>query len=94
VEPTPGGIEIRAKAATSYSCGTSRTAGGRRTGRRERHMHTKSGNAWQKALWKIVRNPTVKVVAAIVVVMLAAWVVVQTEAEHRGTAFPVFFGHK
>jgi hypothetical protein len=57
-------------------------------------MHTKSGNAWQKALWKIVRNPTVKVVAAIVVVMLAAWVVVQTEAEHRGTAFPVFFGHK
>ena len=57
-------------------------------------MHTRSGGSWQKALWKIVRNPAVEVIAAIVVVMLAVWVVVQTEAEHRGTAFPLVFGHK
>jgi hypothetical protein len=57
-------------------------------------MHTRSGGSWQKALWKIVRNPAVEVIAAIVVVMLAVWVVVQTESEHRGTAFPLVFGHK
>ena len=57
-------------------------------------MHARSGGNWQKALWKIVRNPAVEVIAAIVVVMLAVWVVVQTEAEHRGTAFPLVFGHK
>jgi len=57
-------------------------------------MHTRSGTHWQKALRRIVRNPAVEVVAAIVVVMLAVWVVVQTESEHRGTAFPLVFGHK
>lgn len=57
-------------------------------------MHARSGNGWQKALRRFVRNPAVEVVAAIVVVVLAAWVVVQTEAEHRGTAFPLVFGHR
>jgi hypothetical protein len=57
-------------------------------------MHTRSGNGWQKALWKILTNPAVELVAAIVVVMIAVWVVVETEAEHRGTAFPLVFGHK
>jgi hypothetical protein len=57
-------------------------------------MHTRSGSNWQKALRRIVRNPAVEVVAAIVVVMLAVWVVVQTESELRGTAFPLFFGHR
>jgi len=57
-------------------------------------MHTRSGGSWQKAFRRIVRNPAVEVVAAIVVVMLAVWVVVQTESEHRGTAFPVVFGHR
>jgi hypothetical protein len=57
-------------------------------------MHSRLGNDWQKALWKVLRNPTVEVVAAIVVVMLAAWVVVQAEAEDHGTLFPLLFGHK
>jgi len=57
-------------------------------------MHTRPGGNWQKAFRRIVRNPAVEVVAAIVVVMLAVWVVVQTESEHRGTAFPVVFGHR
>ena len=44
---------------------------------------------WQKGLWKIVRNPAVEVVAAILVVLLAAWVVISSEADHRHTLFPV-----
>ena len=43
----------------------------------------------QNVLWKIVRNPALEVVAAIVVVLLAAWVVISSEAEHRHTLFPV-----
>ncbi|HEX4781975.1 MAG TPA: hypothetical protein VH301_14525 [Usitatibacter sp.] len=44
---------------------------------------------WQKVLWKIVRNPAFEVVAAIVVVILAAWIVIEGETEHRHTLFPV-----
>ena len=38
---------------------------------------------WQKIVWKIVSNPAAEVIAAIVVVLCAAVVVVDTEAEHR-----------
>jgi hypothetical protein len=44
---------------------------------------------WQKVLWKIVRNPAIEVVAAIVVVLFAAWLVVETETDRRHTIFPV-----
>lgn len=45
---------------------------------------------WQESFWKILRNPTVEVVAAIVVVLLAAWMLVNSEVESRGhTNFPV-----
>ena len=44
---------------------------------------------WQKVLWKIVRNPAFEVVAAIVVVILATWIVIESETEHRHTLFPV-----
>jgi hypothetical protein len=45
---------------------------------------------WQVSVWKILRNPTVEVVAAIVVVLLAAWLLVNSEVEARGhTNFPV-----
>lgn len=58
-------------------------------------MHLKwAGNDWQKTLWKIVRNPALEVIAAIVLMLLAAWVVIQTEAEQRSTPFPVLSGHK
>lgn len=54
-------------------------------------MHLRRvGNDWQKAIWKIVRNPAVEVVAAIVAVLLAAWVVILTDMEHpRHNPFPV-----
>jgi hypothetical protein len=58
-------------------------------------MHSKSpGYDWQKTLWKIVRNPTLEVVAAIVVVLLAAWLAIQTELDTKVQVFPVPFGHK
>jgi hypothetical protein len=58
-------------------------------------MHPKSpGYDWQKTLWKIVRNPTLEVVAAIVVVLLAAWLAIQTELDTKVQVFPVPFGHK
>lgn len=49
---------------------------------------------WQKALWKIVSNPAIEVVAAIVVVLLAAWIVVDSEVEHNNRYLPVPFGHR
>jgi len=51
-------------------------------------------NDWYKTLWRIVRNPAIEVIAAIVVVMLAAWVAIETETEHRGAVFPLFSEHK
>jgi len=49
---------------------------------------------WQKSLWKIVSNPAIEVVAAIVVVLFAAWIVVESEVEHNNRYLPVPFGHK
>jgi hypothetical protein len=47
------------------------------------------GSDWQKTLWKIVSNPAFEVVAAIAVVLFAAWIVISTEADNRHTVFPV-----
>jgi len=45
---------------------------------------------WQESFWKILRNPTVEVVAAIVVVLLSTWMLVNREVDARGqTNFPV-----
>jgi hypothetical protein len=52
------------------------------------------GYDWQKTLWKIVSNPAMEVVAAIVVVIFATWIVIQTEVEQKVQLFPVPFGQK
>ena len=52
------------------------------------------GYGWQKTLWKIVSNPAIEVIAAIVVVLFAAWFVIATDAEQRSSHVPVIFGHK
>ena len=59
-------------------------------------MHLKlTGNAWQKALWKILTNPTLDVVAAIALVLVATWFVVQTEVmQHRAPHISIPFVHK
>jgi hypothetical protein len=48
------------------------------------------GSDWQKTkLWKIVSNPAIEVIAAIVVVLFAATLVIWQEADDRKTAFPL-----
>ena len=41
-------------------------------------------------LWRILTNPTFEVLAAIVVVMLAAWIIVDSEAMLRAPHVPIF----
>ena len=53
-----------------------------------------TGNPWLKSVWKIVTNPAVELVAAIVLVLLALWLVVSTEAMHRGNLGTVPFMQK
>lgn len=53
------------------------------------------GSQWQKTFIRIVTNPTFEVLAAIGVVLLATWVVVQTDVDlrlHRPGL--VLFDHK
>ena len=38
---------------------------------------------WQKTFFRILKNPTFEVLAAIVAVVLATWIVVQTEVDLR-----------
>jgi hypothetical protein len=58
-------------------------------------MQSKSTSShWYKKLWKILSNPTFDVIAAMVVVIFAAWIVIQTESEEKRPAFPVLFGNR
>jgi hypothetical protein len=50
-------------------------------------MQLRSGN-WQK-IWKFFTNPAVNVVLVIAVVLVSAWIVIETESSHRKSAFPV-----
>ncbi|MBC8023835.1 MAG: hypothetical protein H7Y14_11985 [Burkholderiales bacterium] len=50
------------------------------------------GNDWRNAIWKIVSNPAIEVLAAIVVVLFATWIVVSTEADEKKSLFPVLHG--
>jgi ABC-type nickel/cobalt efflux system permease component RcnA len=56
-------------------------------------MHPILSKDWQKWIWKIISNPAFEVVAAILVVLLAAWIVVHNESDTRQQIFPVPFGH-
>ena len=55
-------------------------------------MQLRLHNDWQNALWKILTNPAFEVVAAIVVVLIAAWFVIDTDVFHRSApvAIPSF----
>lgn len=51
---------------------------------------------WQKTFVRILKNPTFEVLAAIVAVLLATWIVVQTEVDLRHPQRPdaIPFGQK
>jgi hypothetical protein len=53
-----------------------------------------SESDWRNTLWKIVSNPAIEVVAAILLVVFATWIVVQTEVDQKNGAFPVPTGYK
>lgn len=55
-------------------------------------MQARSGN-WHK-IRKFLTNPTVEVIVVMAIVLVSAWVVIDTESSHRKSAFPVLFGHK
>jgi hypothetical protein len=42
-----------------------------------------NGN-WQKAFWRILSNPTIEVIATIVLVLVLAWFVIQFGGLHAG----------
>lgn len=56
-------------------------------------IHSNGNTPWRKLL-KFIMNPTVEVILAIVVVLLSAWVVIETDSTQRKHAYPVLFGNK
>jgi len=46
---------------------------------------------WQKIL-KFITNPTFEVIVVIVVMLVSAWVVIETESTQHKNAYPVLFG--
>ena len=58
-------------------------------------MQPKTLGPWHKTFVRILKNPTFEVLAAIVAVLLATWVVVQTEVDLRQPQRPAIpFGQK
>ena len=55
-------------------------------------MRTTGGN-WQKAIWKLLNNPALELVATIVVVMVATWFLIQNDVVQQGVHLP-FFGQR
>jgi hypothetical protein len=55
-------------------------------------MQSRIGGNWQKILWKIVSNPAIEVVAAIAVVLVSAWVVIETDKDQRNSHVPILVG--
>ena len=57
-------------------------------------MFDHSGSEWQKALWRILSNPTVEVIGVILVMLLAACVIVETQMMGARHKLPYVFGQK
>lgn len=53
-------------------------------------------DAWLKMLCRIATHPTARVVAALALVALAAWIVVETQFDlrHDRAPIPLLFGQK
>ena len=57
-------------------------------------MFDHSGSEWQKALWRILSNPTFEVIGVILVMLLAACVIVETQMMGARHKLPYVFGQK
>jgi hypothetical protein len=52
-----------------------------------------SDSNWQKAIWKLLANPALELVATIALVMVATWFLIQNDGVQQGVQLP-FFGHR
>ena len=58
-------------------------------------MQTRFLGDWQGTIWRLLTNPAIEVVAAIVVMLIAAWIVIDTEVVQSGVLqVPVPFVRK
>ena len=57
-------------------------------------MHVRLNHDWQNAIWKILTNPAFEVVVAIVLVMIAAWFVIDTDTIQKSAPLAHPFGDK
>ena len=55
-------------------------------------MRTTDGY-WQKAIWKLLTNPALELVATIALVMVATWFLIQNDGVQQGVHLPLF-GHR
>ena len=46
------------------------------------------------SIWRLLTNPAFEVIVAIAVVLLATWILVDTEAFRGPAHVPALFGHK
>jgi hypothetical protein len=58
-------------------------------------IHGNGNTPWDK-IWKFLTNPMVEVIAAILVMLVSAWVVIESEtmSKRNPGAFPVLFGNR
>jgi hypothetical protein len=84
---TEGAARIRQEPLPGAACRMGHAWGSKMQS--ESNGHT----PWQK-IWKFLTNPTVEVLLVIAVVLVSAWVVIETETSHRKSPFPILFGHK
>jgi hypothetical protein len=52
-----------------------------------------TGGDWQKAIWKLLTNPALELVATIALVMVATWFLIQNDVVQQGAQLPLF-GHR
>ena len=57
-------------------------------------MHVRLNHDWQNAIWKILTNPAFEVVVAIVLVLMAAWFVIDTDTIQKSAPLAHPFGDR
>lgn len=71
-----------------------RTSQGQAAASRVKDMHVRLNHDWQNAIWKILTNPALEVVVAIVLVLIAAWFVIDTDAIQKSMPLAHPFGDR
>ncbi len=51
-------------------------------------------NDWRHLIWRVVTHPAFEAIAVLALVLVAVWILMDSEALHRGPGLPLLFGHK